>query len=71
MKCKETTDAQFGASSSICNFIGEFQKQYMKLNSYFEKLSERQMSIAEGRNLKYLNEDLIAYCKGKLNSPWP
>jgi hypothetical protein len=28
MKCKETTDAQFGAFASICNFIGEFQKQY-------------------------------------------
>jgi hypothetical protein len=43
----------------------------MKPNSYFEKLSERKMSIAEGRNLKYLNEDLITYCKGELNSPWP
>jgi hypothetical protein len=43
----------------------------MNPNSYFEKNSERQMSIAKGRNLKYLNEDLIAYCKGELNSPWP
>jgi hypothetical protein len=46
-------------------------RKNVKPNSDFEKLSERQMSIAEGRNLKYLNQDLIAYCKGELNSPWP